>query len=188
MTEQETKERLIQATSELLNEIDDINKITAREITSRAGVGLGSINYHFHNKDNLLNEAVMRITRATADRWLILGETEGRNPVERIKMLIRETSKILLRYPKFAEFSIWYALQHGDFTVSQLLLPLLREFYGPDKDEQTIRVISFQIVVALQVAFVRRQEFRRYCEIDVYNDAQRDQAIDLLVDSILSKE
>jgi len=65
----ETKERLIQTTIDLLEDVDEVNDITVRQIAERAGVGIGSINYHFQSKDNLLNEAVMQVVGDVAASW-----------------------------------------------------------------------------------------------------------------------
>ena len=60
------KERILQAAIELLAEFETI---TVRQIAERAEVGIGSINYHFQSKDNLLNEAVGRMMGDQAARW-----------------------------------------------------------------------------------------------------------------------
>lgn len=42
--DQDARERIIKAATEILNEVSDIDTITVRQIAERAGVGTGSIN------------------------------------------------------------------------------------------------------------------------------------------------
>ncbi|MDE7063034.1 MAG: TetR/AcrR family transcriptional regulator, partial [Lachnospiraceae bacterium] len=52
---EEIKKRIIEITTELLKEYDgDTKKITSRLIAERADIGLGSINYYFGSKENLI--------------------------------------------------------------------------------------------------------------------------------------
>ena len=51
----DNKEAIIQATIALLRENgENLEAITVREICKSADVGLGLVNYHFGNKDNLI--------------------------------------------------------------------------------------------------------------------------------------
>ena len=68
-----------------------------------------------------------------------------------------------------------------------LLLPLLREIFGSDKAETELRLIAFQVIIFTQVAFLRSDRFRQYAGIDLFDDIQRDTAIDMLLDNLLVK-
>ena len=62
MNTKNCKEELINITTALINENNgDVDKVTIRDITSRSGVSVGLINYHFGSKDNLIAECVQRI-------------------------------------------------------------------------------------------------------------------------------
>lgn len=55
----DNKETIIQAAIALIEEKgEDLDTVTVREISKRAGVGLGLVNYHFEIKINLLNCAL----------------------------------------------------------------------------------------------------------------------------------
>ena len=59
---EKSKLTIIEATTELLKEYNgDTKRITSRLIAKRAGIGLGSINYFFGSKENLITECIQRI-------------------------------------------------------------------------------------------------------------------------------
>jgi AcrR family transcriptional regulator len=181
------KERILHATIAMLNEEDDLSKITVRRIADWAGVGIGLINYHFQTKENLLNEAVGMIMGQEAARWLGAADLTETDPVTRLKMLLKETSKIALRYPMLSEIAISHALLRGNMDVEQMVLPMFRQIFGEGATELRVRLAAFQLIASAQVAFLRSREFRTYVGIDLFNDRQRDEALDLLVDNLIGE-
>ena len=183
----DAKARLLQATIEILNEEDDPARITVRQIAERAGVALGSINYYFQSKDNLLYEAVSHLMTSEATRWFAPDAQDATlDPVTRLKQLLKETSRIGIRYPKLMRIMVEYDLQHGEMTVPLMLMPLLHEISGGRRSEFELRLIALQLITTLQVMFLRAPTFRLYAGIDVLDDTQRDRGIDLLVDLALA--
>ena len=177
------KERILQAAIELLAEFETI---TVRQIAERAEVGIGSINYHFQSKDNLLNEAVGRMMGDQAARWYEpLEEAEG-DPVNRLKMLLKDTSNIAFRHAKLSRIAISHALLQGNMEPAQLILPILRDIYGNTKDERELRLIAFQLITTTQVIFLRASAFRLYAGINVFDEKQRNESIETLVDNLIS--
>ena len=58
---EKNKNHIIEITTELIKEFNgDTQKITSRLIAERAGIGLGSINYFFGNKDHLITDCIQR--------------------------------------------------------------------------------------------------------------------------------
>lgn len=181
--ELDPKKRILQAAMELLNE-QEPETITVRQIAERAQVGVGLINYHFQTKDNLLNEAVGGSMSEVAMQWLQANE-QG-DPVTRLKNLLKETSSIGVRFPAQLRVSISFELQHGNFSVAQMILPILREIFGMTKTEKELRVLAFQVITPLQLASIRNDAFRAYAGIDLFNEEQRNATIDMLIDNILT--
>lgn len=182
----ETKERLLNAAIELLGEEKQIEKITSRLIAERAGVSLGSINYHFQSKANLLNEAVGRMTYEIAESWLEPVQGFDDDPVGALKMLIKETSRVMARYAHLAKLSVENILMQGNFDVPLIIIPLLRAIYAHQKSEQELRLIAFQLIIPMQVAMLHDRAFLRYSGYDLYDDLQRDQLIEKQVDNLIN--
>lgn len=182
----ETKERLLNAAIELLGEEKQIEKITSRLIAERAGVSLGSINYHFQSKANLLNEAVGRMTYEIAESWLEPVQGFDDDPVGALKMLIKETSRVMARYAHLAKLSVENILMQGNFDVPLIIIPLLRAIYANQKSEQELRLIAFQLIIPMQVAMLHDRAFLRYSGYDLYDDLQRDHLIEKQVDNLIN--
>lgn len=180
------RERIFEAAIDLLIEIDDPEMITVRQIADRAGVGIGSINYHFQSKDNLLNEAVSHMIGDQAARWYEPLEGAENNPVMRLKKLLVDTSNIAYRYEKLSRIAISHALFKGDMEPAQLILPILREIFGKTKEEGELKLIAFQLVTTTQVLFLRDSAFRLYSGINVFDEEQRKKVIETLVQNLIT--
>jgi AcrR family transcriptional regulator len=182
----EAKERILQTTMEILNEVENVDTITMRKIAERAQVGIGLINYHFQSKDNLMNEAVGRLMGDQAARWYKPYDEAEVDSVSRLKMLLIDTANIAFRYEKLSRITVSHALLQGNMEPAQLILPILRDIFGGSKDETELRLIAFQLITTMQVIFLRAPAFRLYSGIDIFNEEQRSKSIEIIVENILS--
>ncbi len=185
-TDLAAKERIIQATIALLNEEADPDKLTVRRIAERAEVGVGTINYHFQTKENLLNQAVGLIMREMAAKWTAPQEQAETDPVARLRNLLKETSEVAFQFPALSRIAISHALMQGNMEPALLTLPMLREIYGAEKSETELRLIAFTLITATQVIFLRAPAFQLYAGIDFFDQQQREASIDILIDNLVT--
>jgi AcrR family transcriptional regulator len=184
--ELDPKQRILQAVIALLGEAPDPETITVRQIARRADVGIGLINYHFGSKEALLNEAIGTLMREEAGLDApALPADAGGAPVERMRTLLKQTTKVALRFPSLGRTLAKYALLGGDYGAERTLLPLLREHFGGALSEPEIRVTAIQIVAPLQVMAVRAEDVEVFAGLDLLDEAVADQVIDRLVDNVL---
>jgi AcrR family transcriptional regulator len=179
------KESILQTTMAMINEVEDVDTITMRQIAERAQVGIGSINYHFRSKDNLLNEAVGRLMGDQASRWYAPYDKDKTDPVSRLKMLLIDTANVAFRHEKLSRIAVSHALLEGNMEPPQLILPILRDIYGGTKDEVELRLIAFQLITTTQVIFLRAADFRLYSGIDIYDEEQRNLSLESIVENII---
>jgi AcrR family transcriptional regulator len=182
--DQETRQRILKAAAELLQESGQADSLTVRQIAERAAVGIGLINYHFRTRDALVNDAIGQIMAEAAQPFLSQSPQTAEDPLGVLKSLFKETGRVGVHF-KLARFTVQYALMQGNMEVQSMILPLLRQIYGQQKNEMEIRLVAFSMVSALQVALIRSEALRLYAGVDINNDRQRDETIDMLVDQFL---
>lgn len=166
MKQDETRERLIEATKALLMSEASPEKITARKIAKKAGVNLAMINYCFRSKGALIQKATEELLEEKYEWHLATREMNG--PVrERLIRTLTEMTVNVLRYENIVRLSIPYLLLEGPMELPEILSPYLREYYGDRLSEQEIGVLSFTMATSLQTILYRHGEFQDWSGISL---------------------
>ena len=186
--ELDARERIVRAALAVLDETDDVGRVTVRRIAERAGVAVGANNYHFGSKDDLLNEAVTGEMERLAERWTGGFGRYERDPVGSLRAMLRGLAAVVARYPKYARISVSHELLHGNMGTARMLLPALREAFGSARTELELRVIALQLVAPMQVAFLRESVFREFAGVEMRDDRARDGLLDALVNNLVPDE
>lgn len=179
------RDNILAATVELLQRGIDPNTLTVRTIAEKAAVGVGLINYHFGNKDNLVVEAIWAIVGDVAARWYQPAEHSGVDPTIRLRQLFKETTRIVLEHRRLTEISLRHTLMEGDMTVPTLILPLLREIVGEKKSELELRLLAFQLIASTQLAFLRADALHQFLGMDILNERNLDDVLDAMITNLI---
>lgn len=169
----DSKKAIMQATIELIEEKGEhLEEITVREICKRAGVGLGLVNYHFENKDRLIEECVECIINGIIDLFQTIREkTEGLLPFEKLDNLSFMTLEYLFEHEAVARISIladMKAPNERDNTNRTYIayLPLVQAC-RPDWDEATIKRKTLYLISVMQQIFLRHEILSQILGIDL---------------------
>lgn len=181
------KEQLIQATSELINEAEAPGNITARQIAGRANVNLAMINYYFSSKDNLISEAIGRTIESSATKWKEMLELDML-PKEKLRLMLYELCDMVVEQSKFTKVSILHIITQQEITQPYYILPILKDFYGSSKSELELKIIAYELISFLQLVFFRSKDFFRYCGADIADESLRHSLIDMQIDLFLVSE
>lgn len=173
------KEAIIQATTDLINEKGDrINEITVREICKKANVGLGLVNYHFENKDKLIELCVERIVSGIVDQFRSIREkTEGLTPFEKLDYLGNITLTFLFEHYSVSKISILTDMRtpkeddntHRTYSAYLPLVSACR----PDWDRQTLERKTFCLIASMQQSFLRHKVILQIDGIDLTDPEER---------------
>jgi AcrR family transcriptional regulator len=179
-----TKNQLIQSVIELLKECNDISELTSRKITERAKINLSTINYHFGSKDKLVNIAVNRFIEEVADTYFQDANNE-RNSKDKLRSFLVNICDRIVDYKKYTKEMIPYILLKSEFTQSIQILPLVKECFDGCRSNEECKIISYQLISFMQLAFYRSDEFKLFCGIDIMNKEERDRLINIQLNSLI---
>lgn len=175
----DNKEAIIQATISLITEKgEQMNEITVREICKRANVGLGLVNYHFGNKDNLIELCVERIVNSIVDNFRSIQEKpEGFTPFERLDYLGNMTLTFLFNHYAVSKISMLTDMRtpkENDNTHRTYLayLPLVSAC-RPDWDKATVERKTFSLISIMQQTFLRHNIISAAQGINLTNEEER---------------
>ncbi|RDB63835.1 TetR/AcrR family transcriptional regulator [Gordonibacter sp. 28C] len=180
---QGTRDRIVQAAKELLDEATDIDNITVRDIAQRADVGTGLVNYHFGSKDALLGIAIGDTMTHVIEKAAQAGRP-SESPREHLKNMLEELCDIAMENRKLMQFVLTQSVTGGDTDTPLRLVPFLRNLFGEYADERKLRVIALQIIHPLQVAALSPEAFKAYSGFDLEDAESRRRYLALLVDNL----
>jgi len=191
MGEKDTaKQRLIDVTIELICQGKKPSDITVADITEKAGVGNGMVNYHFQSKDNLMRTAVKRVMvcakKALSEK---LKPYENTSAMERLGIILKETTDTFAENPEICKIAILDNLENDDSSLHLLsdveeFDNCIRELYVDDKS----RIINNYIIAGfLNYMFLKAVVIKKELNIDFFDKEQRDVIVDNLIHDLLNK-
>ncbi len=175
----DNKESIIRATIALIEEKgENIDAITVREISKKAEVGLGLINYYFENKDKLIDLCVEKMINGIVDKFAAIREqAKDRTPYEKLERLGNMTLTFLFDHYAVAKISIMTDMRNpkeNDNTHRTYLafLPLVAAC-RPDWDSDKVKRATYCLITAMQQAFLRHEIILLTHGVDLRNAEER---------------
>lgn len=186
MSEKETtKQRMVNATIELICQGKKPSEITVADITEKADVGNGMVNYHFQSKDNLMRTAVKRVT-ACAKKALPekLKPFENASAEERLAVILREVTDFFAQNAEISKIAILDNLENDDgaphlFSDVEVINDCLKELCNDDI--QRIWIKNYIIAGFLNYIFLKANIIKMETAFDFYDKPQRDQVVDKFI-------
>ena len=141
-------------------------------ISKKAGVGLGLVNYHFGNKDKLMELCVERIINRIVEQFQnIREETEGLTPFEKLEYLGNMTFDFLFEHYAVSRISVLTDMKNpkiddNTHRTYAAYLPLVAAC-RPDWDEHTVKRKTFCLISVMQQAFLRYETASMILDVDL---------------------
>ncbi len=174
------KSKIIEITTELLKEHKgNTQRITSRLIAERAGIGLGSINYFFGSKENLISECTQRIINKLLNELSFdikdVNKTDGLSDEMRLLSWASQTFDFLFENQEIADISIlsdfknYLADSNSVYTQKGFALAIRN-----NKSEEVRKLLAFILVSAMQTAFLAKNAAQDFLGYDLYSKSDRD--------------
>lgn len=177
------KEHMIDTAVELLAEKADVDQITVRQIAERAGVSVGSVHYHFGSKNSLLAAAIEKSVLQMAESVLADAQAADAAPADQLKGMLKAVFSLEPNQEKLARFLLLQYITEGNLQTPLFVVRFLQDVCA-EATESRLQILAWQIVQPLIVATIAPAAFRRYCGVDMYDEAARGRFIEELVDNV----
>ncbi len=167
------------------------NEITIKQIMERADVGMGTVNYHFGSKENLMNLVIRRyISSILPETPRIFGQYADLPPLQQFRAGVKDIMTIIAREPEIARQAFMQDMTagfEGDATSEtiQALLAPLRSALG-DEDETRLWLRLHLLVVGLEATVLRSEIVRKASGLHFEDDGEREEILDAILDMVLA--
>lgn len=182
-----TKEKLVDATFALMEELDDPLNVTSRQIADRAGVKPSMINYCFGSRENLIYQTFqkqyMSFLKDKDVEKLIASDLA---PKELLKKLHFVVAKCLVENPKFTKAITGYVLFNRDLSQESFSFPYVKKHYAGKKSDEECRLIAYELSAMMQLIVFRKDDIKASFGINLNNDKELQKYIDMRVDLLLA--
>ena len=183
-----TKEKLTEATFELMEELDDPLNVTSRQIAERAGTKPSMINYCFGSRENLIYQTFRKkylgFLKDTSVEELIASDLP---PKELLKKLHFIVAKCLADNPKFTKAITGYVLFNRDLSQESFSYGYVKKHYAGRKTDEECRLIAYEMSAMMQLIICRKDDIKKDFGIDLDNEEELKRCIGLRIDLLLGE-
>lgn len=181
-----TKEKLINATFTLMEELDDPLNVTSRQIAGRAGTKPSMINYCFGSRENLIYQTFRKqylgFVQDTEIAEIIASDIP---PKELLKKLHFTVAKCLADNPKFTKAITGHVLFDRDLSQESFSYTYVKRHYAGRKTDEECRLIAYEISTMMQLIICRKDDIKKDFGIDLDNPDELRHYIDMRIDLLL---
>lgn len=182
-----TKEKLIDATFALMEELDDPLNVTSRQIAERAGTKPSMINYCFGSRENLIYQTFqkqyMSFLKDKDIESLIASDLPPRDLLKKLHFTV---AKCLVENPKFTKAITGHVLFNRDLSQESFSFPYVKKHYAGKKTDAECRLIAYELSAMMQLIVFRKDDIKASFGIDLDNDKELQKYIDMRVDLLLA--
>lgn len=184
------KEKIINTTTQLIVDLEDVSKITVRDIALKSEVGVGLINYHFQTKENLINICIIRIISQFINDLESIYQSLDMSPLDKLKHVFKLKCNFIVSNPGISKISMMIDLNSSNINdntdrAAMVHLKVLRELFGNRKTDSELFTILHTMSTSIQVAFLRSNVFKIHTGIDFFDTEQREKLIDKMIENVM---
>ncbi|WP_442603641.1 TetR/AcrR family transcriptional regulator [Paenibacillus sp. KN14-4R] len=183
MENQDPKERIIQATLEIIGNYGT-DKVTIREIASRVGVNVAAVNYYFGSKNNLIQQSMQYFADTMQDSFRFFQQKE--NPLkDTLYLFLTSFAETAVTYPGVVKSlvnqmmdngeirsEVALAMEKGSAAIKQVIGQLLQS-----KDDKKLSFIALQLMSSIIYPILMSTQLPMLYGFDYRDKEARDEYI-----------
>ena len=183
-----TKEKLIEATFALMEELDDPLNVTSRQIAERAGTKPSMINYCFGSRENLIYQTFQKqYLGFLHDSEIAKLISSDIPPKELLKKLHYTVAKCLADNPKFTKPITGHVLFNRDLSQESFSFTYVKKHYAGRKTDKECRLIAYEMSTMMQLIICRKDDIRKDFGINLDDPEELRHYIDMRIDLLLGE-
>ena len=181
-----TKEKLLQATAELMEEAKDPMEVTSRQIASRTDVKPSMINYCFGSRESLLHQVFHRkyemFLKEQGVEEILAADLSPKETLKRLHFIV---IKSLLSNYKLTKAITSHVLFRRDLGEESFSYPFVVRHYGGRKSDMECRLIAYELSTMMQLIVYRKDDIKRDFGLDLENDEELQKFLDMRFDLLM---
>jgi hypothetical protein len=99
--------------------------------------------------------------------------------------MFKEGMRLASAYEKNMRIGLLHVFETGNMQAKTLILPLLREIVGAEKQGIELRMLAFQLVGTVELAFLSLAQLCEFLGVDPSDEATLDMIVDIAVDNLI---
>ena len=178
-----TKDKLLESTFTLMEDLDDPLKVTSREIAAAAGVKAGMINYCFGSRENLIYQVFQKQYMSFINEKKVKKIVESdASPKDILKQLHFIVAKCLLDNPKFTKAITGFVLFKRDLSKESFSYPYVRKHYAGRRTDKECMLIAYELSSMMQLIIYRKDDIKASFGIDLNKEKELKKYIGMRID------
>lgn len=178
------KEKIFQATLELITIGEDAERITTRQIAAKAGVNPALVNYYYQSKENLLSK-VVGVMMGGIINQVLQEESMTTDTQTRLRNILVTTADAAFKYYNVCKIAISSELKQGCKNSCEMIMPLLKEMFK-GHSESDLNIIALQLLLPFHHIVLAPELYNEYLNTDFFDEQQRRQKINQMIDCVLA--
>ena len=181
-----TKDKLMEATLHLMENMEDPLKVTSREIASRAQVQPAMINYCFGSRENLIYATFQKEYLAFLQEDEVDAALKADlPPKETLKRIHFIVAKCLIQNYKFTQAITGLVLFKRNLGKGSFSYPYVKAHFQGKKTDKECMLIAYELSTMMQLLIYRKDDIRKDFGIDLENEKELKKYVDMRVELLL---
>jgi len=183
-----TKDKLLKATTVLMEQSDDPLLVTSREIAKAADVKPSMINYCFGSRENLIYNVFQNLYMSFLNDSYIQDLIKSDlSPKDLLKELHFIVAKCLVSNFKFTKAITGFVLFKRDLSQESFSFPYVMKHYNGRKTEAECKLIAYELSTMMQLIIFRKEDIHKDFGINLDNEDELKKYISLRVDLLMGE-